>query len=97
MEVGCQRKIHGEVDVFEVGRPILLVEDTITFEQRRVFSRIWKNAAPSKVIAFTWKLLHNRIPTKVNLAQRHALSPEISLNCVMCDGVQETANHLMLH
>jgi len=61
------------------------------------FSRIWKCVAPSKVVAFSWKLLHNRIPTKVNLSYRNVLSPEIPLNCVMCDGVIESANHLMLH
>jgi len=76
---------------------LMIEEDSITLEQRKVFSRIWKSVAPSKVVAFSWKLLHNRIPTKVNLSHRHVLSPESSLNRVMCAGGLETANHLMLH
>lgn len=76
---------------------LLLEEGSTTLEQRKVFSRIWKSVAPSKVVAFSWKLLHNRIPTKVNLSHWQVLSLEISLNCVMCEGELETANHLMLH
>jgi len=75
---------------------VVLEEGMITLEQRKVFSCIWKNVVPSKVVAFSWKL-HNRTPTKVNLSHRQVLSPKISLNCVMCEGVLESANHLMLH
>jgi len=32
-------------------------------EERRVFRQIWKSGAPSKVAAFSWKLLLYRIPT----------------------------------
>jgi hypothetical protein len=39
----------------------------------RVLNNIWRSSAPSKVIAFSWKLLRNRIPTKVNLAARGVL------------------------
>ncbi|CAJ2667421.1 unnamed protein product [Trifolium pratense] len=35
-----------------------------------VFSNIWKSDAPSKVVAFSWQLMLNRIPTKANLTLR---------------------------
>jgi hypothetical protein len=50
---------------------LMLEARTVSEEQGRVFSSIWKSQAPSKVIAFSWKLLHDRIPSKVNLAFRH--------------------------
>jgi hypothetical protein len=83
----------------------MLEERSISEEQGRVFSSIWKSLAPSiwkspapsKVVAFSWKPLHDRIPTKVNLAFRHVLPPEASLNCVLCEGMVESVNHLFIH
>jgi hypothetical protein len=37
------------------------------------FKAIWKCTAPSKVLGFSWMLLHDRIPTKTNLFRRHIL------------------------
>ena len=52
--------------------------------------------APSKVVACSWKILHNRIPTKAKLAHRQVLPPDTSLIYVMCEEVVESANHLFL-
>jgi hypothetical protein len=76
---------------------IMLEARTISEEQGRVFSSIWKSPAPSKVVALSWKLLRDRIPSKVNLAFRHVLPPEASQDCVMCEGMLESVNHLFIH
>jgi len=76
---------------------LLLEERSVTDDQGRVFVSIWKSPAPSKVVAFSWKLFHDRIPTKVNLSYRHVLPPEACLNCVLCDGNMELTNHLFIH
>jgi len=76
---------------------VMLDDRSFPLDQGRVFSRIWRSAVPSKVAAFTWKLLLNRIPTKANLAHRQVLPPESPLVCVMCDDVVESAIHLFLH
>lgn len=31
------------------------------------FKMLWKSLAPKKVLAFAWKLILDRIPTKLNL------------------------------
>jgi hypothetical protein len=66
-------------------------------EQKGVFEKLWKSPAPSKVVAFTWKALLNRIPSKVNLAVRNILDPSESLTCVLCNRIDESALHLFLH
>jgi hypothetical protein len=66
-------------------------------EERRVYSQIWKSGAPSKVSAFVWKALHDRIPTRINLEFRNCLPPDIGNNCLWCVDVPETTNHLFLH
>jgi hypothetical protein len=66
-------------------------------EELRVFESIWDSKAPLKVVAFSWKLLLDRIPTRRNLARRNCLSPEVSSRCGLCRLVEESANHLFLH
>ncbi|MCI32672.1 hypothetical protein A2U01_0053886, partial [Trifolium medium] len=34
---------------------------------------IWKCLEPSKVSAFAWQLLHDRIPTQLNLHRRRII------------------------
>jgi hypothetical protein len=64
--------------------------------QQYVFNNVWKSAAPSKVIAFSWQLLINRIPTMDNLALR-GFPADINGNCPLCNLNAETAEHLFLH
>ncbi|MCH82386.1 LINE-1 reverse transcriptase like, partial [Trifolium medium] len=61
-----------------------------------VFKRLWKCAVPSKVRAFAWQLLLNRVQTKENLFKRKMLQMDQQL-CVLCDRKRETATHLFLH
>lgn len=53
-----------------------LVVGGLTREEAGVFHDMWKSKAPSKVLAFSWNLLLDRIPTKVNLLRRHLLAVE---------------------
>ncbi|KAK2452536.1 hypothetical protein QL285_000319 [Trifolium repens] len=62
-----------------------------------IFSRIWESPAPSKVVAFSWQLLYDRLPTKDNLQRRGILQHGSSVNCGWCELYPESANHLFLH
>ena len=72
-------------------------EDVWGVDEKRVFVNLWKCLAPSKVVAFAWKALLNRVPTKANLVVRNVLHLEVSINCVLCNEAVETTNHLFLH
>ena len=76
---------------------LVLVEDLWREEEKRVFSEAWKSPAPSKVVAFSWRLLLDRIPIRVNLDLRNVLLPEASMLCVLCGNGPKTTNHLLLH
>jgi len=73
------------------------VEGPLSHSKKVVFGSIWKSPTPSKVVVFSWKLLHGRIPTKDNLARRNYVSLAVNLNCVFCGGKTKTANHLFLY
>ncbi|AES94340.1 hypothetical protein MTR_5g013360 [Medicago truncatula] len=73
---------------------LVLVEDRWREEERRVFKSLWKVPAPSKVVAFTWKVLLDRIPSKVNRANRNVLPLDGSLaeGKAGCFGVQDSSS-----
>jgi hypothetical protein len=60
-----------------------------------VFTNLWKSAAPSKVLAFSWQLLLDRIPTMDNLLLR-GFPAGNNLNCSLCNASAETAGHLFI-
>jgi hypothetical protein len=60
------------------------------------FKFIWKSGVPSKVSAFSWQLLLDRVPTRVNLCRRRVVSTDETL-CLICQEGVETASHLFLH
>ncbi|KAK2401932.1 hypothetical protein QL285_051491 [Trifolium repens] len=64
--------------------------------QESVFSNVWKCPAPSKVCAFSWQLLLNRIATKDNLWKRRMIDNQ-QISCVHCGVEVETTAHLFLH
>jgi hypothetical protein len=64
---------------------------------KRVFRHLWRSPAPSKLIAFSWQLIHNRIPTRDNLARRGIIRGADPRVCVLCSNSMETSSHLFLH
>lgn len=76
---------------------LVLYDELWTEEENGVFDKLWKSPAPSKVVAFAWRTLLNRIPTKSNLVLRHVIGPEDSLLCALCGRVEESTIHLFLH
>lgn len=49
------------------------------------------------MVALSWKVLLDRIPTRWNLSRRNALPPEVSVRCVLCEEETERSNHLFVH
>lgn len=62
-----------------------------------IFKKFWLSCAPTKILAFSWQLLLDRLPIRVNLHQRHII-PDVTLCCcVLCGIEQQTVSHLFLH
>ena len=40
-------------------------------DDERAFSILWKLKIPSKVSHFAWRLIRDRLPTRMNLRSRH--------------------------
>lgn len=65
--------------------------------EKGVFEKLWKSPAPSRVVAFAWRALLNRVHTKIKLALRNVLGADDSKACVMCNNLEESSTHLFLH
>lgn len=61
-----------------------------------VFNFLWSKWIPSKVNAFGWRLLLNRIQIKDNLLNRGSTFQGGNVNCEFCEGTLETASHCFL-
>jgi hypothetical protein len=70
-----------------------VLEDSLVL----ALDQIWDSPAPSKVIAFSWQLLYDRIPTRINLEARGVLSLDVPWECLGCVGQVETSLHLFLY
>jgi hypothetical protein len=62
-----------------------------------VINNIWKSSASSKVCAFAWQAILDKIPLRFNLSRRGVIKPLESKDCVFCRKVEETSQHLFLH
>ena len=55
----------------------------------------WKCVVPSCVLAFSWKLLHEMVATRVVL--QHRGIPIDDVHCVLCGHHYENVSHLFLN
>lgn len=60
-----------------------------------VFKSLWYVPSPSNVLAFTWKMFHDRIQTRDNLRKRQAIPSQSDLRCPFCVSQEETSSHLL--
>jgi hypothetical protein len=59
-----------------------------------VLKNLWSTLAPSKVIVFSWQLMMQRLPTRVNLARRGVPGLRENPCCVWCPEERESEVHL---
>jgi hypothetical protein len=57
---------------------------------------VWHKSVPLKVSMVAWRLLKDRLPTKINLQRRGSLQ-DAAITCVAGCGYAEMASHLFLH
>lgn len=85
------------VSSYKILEGIVLLEGGSIVLHQWVFTNLWKSPAPSKVVAFSWMAILDRIPTRSNLVIRHVLTQGENSRCVMCGCEMETTSHLFLH
>jgi len=59
-----------------------------------IFKRLWQIKALPNVLTTAWRILWDRLPTRTNLIRREV--EVTSLNCVLCQASEESAQHLFL-
>jgi hypothetical protein len=57
-------------------------------------NKLWKTDIPSKIYMFGWRLLLNRLPTRVALNRRGILANRQDLSCELCSLFVEDNTHL---
>lgn len=63
-------------------------------EHGMIFRRFWKVKVPHKVLAFSWRALKDRLPTRQNLVKRQVIHDLGEAICPLCGEVLESLDHL---
>lgn len=63
--------------------------------KNHIFKLIWGQGNPLKVSAFSWKVLYNRIATRVNLSSRGVSLTNNSSLCPICSSFEESEDHVL--
>ncbi|CAJ2645290.1 unnamed protein product [Trifolium pratense] len=71
--------------------------DAISAESLVAIRKLWKNDLPSKVGVFGWRLLLEKLPTRVALAHRGIILSGGDLKCVLCSSMLEDLSHLFFN
>ena len=70
-------------------RTCCLTRDSTDENQHGVYSELWKLKIPSKASFYAWRLIQDRLPTKINLRRRN-----VEVICPFCRNNEEDATHL---
>ncbi|GKV31169.1 hypothetical protein SLEP1_g39893 [Rubroshorea leprosula] len=74
----------------------LLTKEESGVNESTTFTRVWNSTLPSKVSAFNWQLLQDRIPTKKNLLRRGIIKDTGESKCGICNEEEEDTTHMFL-
>jgi len=75
----------------------MFLQEGLSDLEEEVFLNLWKSPASSKVVAFSWMAILDRIPTRANFRLRRVLAHgEVTL-CALCGVREESTSHLFLH
>ncbi|XP_065618488.1 uncharacterized protein LOC112001839 isoform X1 [Quercus suber] len=76
---------------YQASRQDLHAHNTIPHE---VWNLIWKVKIPLKIGIFVWKVMHDSIPTFLNLCNRGI---NVHSTCPLCNSEDESSTHLFLY
>lgn len=62
-----------------------------------IFSVVWNLKVPKKVQYFVWRLVMDRLPTKLNLRRRNIQLHEMQYQCPWCNDEEESSSMCSLH
>ncbi|GKV47437.1 hypothetical protein SLEP1_g54341 [Rubroshorea leprosula] len=66
-------------------------------DEEKIFKRVWNPTIPTKVAAFNWRVLMDRIPTRSNLFKWGIIKEVEERKCALCMGEEEDSSHLFLN
>ncbi|GKU90554.1 hypothetical protein SLEP1_g4537 [Rubroshorea leprosula] len=74
----------------------LLTNELNGLDAAPIHKRVWNPIIPSKISAFNWQLLQDRIPTKSNLQRRGIITDLEDGIYALCEEEIDDSNHLFL-
>ncbi|XP_057425853.1 uncharacterized protein LOC130719213 [Lotus japonicus] len=93
-KLGCPdswKWVPDQFGIYSVKSAYMLLSGSVPVQGDNMFRLLWSLKAPSNAIALAWKVLINRIQTKVNLNRRGIV---LNSACPLCSTSDESTDHL---
>ncbi|GKV39902.1 hypothetical protein SLEP1_g47602 [Rubroshorea leprosula] len=75
----------------------ILTRETRSEQHGMELQNVWNKLIPNKISAFSWQLLQDKIPTKLNLHKRGIIPALEDCKCALCGREAENTSHLFIH
>lgn len=66
-------------------------------QQVKVYKMLRKSHAPRRVQVIVWKILQQKLPTKVDLQSNHVIPNNVVIRCVFCGNDDEDISHIFFN
>ncbi|GKV32262.1 hypothetical protein SLEP1_g40879 [Rubroshorea leprosula] len=75
----------------------ILPRETRSEQHGMELQNVWNKLIPNKISTFSWQLLQDKIPTKLNLHKRGIIQALEDCKCALCGKEAENTSHLFIH
>lgn len=82
--------------VYTVHSAYKLIQKPSLVAAEPIFSLVWGTRVPSNIAVFIWKMVLNRLPSRVNLRKRKVITTVNNSCCPICLQEEESLNHLLI-
>ncbi|GKV32990.1 hypothetical protein SLEP1_g41549 [Rubroshorea leprosula] len=93
----CWEWRHNKEGEYSVKTAYGLLSGNSNSNTSQTYARVWNKLIPTKICAFGWQVLQDRIPTKLNLYKRGIILDANQTMCSLCGTNIEDTNHLFIH
>ncbi|GKV49874.1 hypothetical protein SLEP1_g56597 [Rubroshorea leprosula] len=90
--------VHSKDGCYSTRTAYQVLTEALSSSQHRVdLSKVWNVFTPNKIAAFSWQVVQDRAPTKLNLLKRGIFQNISECMCDLCGRECEDSNHLFIH
>lgn len=82
--------------LYSVHSPNKMLQGPTLGESDPIFKAVGTKTAPSNICGFVWKVVHDRLPNRINFFERIVIIYVADVCCPLCTHEEETLDYLLI-